>query len=95
MKIFASSIVGLFVAGLAFWFVFSTATVPPHPLSFLLLALVFGVSPIGSFWMLYMVIRHEKHPLPYVLLAFVPYVFVGYYLERVRGTRDRRSERRL
>lgn len=85
MKMFLWAIVGLAVAGFAFWFVTSSATVPPHPLPILVLALIFGVSPIGSFWMLYIVIRHEKHPLPYILLAFIPYFSLGYYFERVRG----------
>jgi len=35
--------------------------------------------------MLYMVIRHERRIKPYVLLAFIPYFFLGYYFERVRG----------
>jgi hypothetical protein len=35
--------------------------------------------------MLYRAIRYEKRPLPYVFLAFVPYAFLGYYFERVRG----------
>jgi hypothetical protein len=77
-------ILGVAVAGLAFWIVTSSATIPPRPLPLLMLALVFGVSPVGSFWMLYVVIRYEKHPLSYALLAFVPYFFVGYYFERVR-----------
>jgi hypothetical protein len=77
-------ILGSAVTGLAFWIVTSTATIPPHPLPLLLLALVFCVPPLGTFWMLYAVIRHERHPLSYVLLAFVPYFFVGYYFERVR-----------
>jgi hypothetical protein len=85
MKMFLYAILGLAVAALAFWVVTSTATIPPHPLPMLVLALVFGVSPLGSFWMLYTVIRYEKRPLPYIFLAFVPYLFVGYYFERIRG----------
>ena len=47
---------------------------------------LFGVIPLGGFWMAYMSIRYEKHPLPLVLLAFfVPFTFVWYYFERVRG----------
>jgi len=84
MKMVLWAISGFAVAGVAFWFVISTATMPPHPLALLMLALIFGVSPIGSFWMLYMVIRYEKRPLPYAFLAFIPYFSVGYYLERVR-----------
>lgn len=85
MKMFLWAIVGLAVAGLAFWLISSTATVPPHPALILVLALIFGISPFGTFWMLYIVIRYEKKPLPYILLAFVPYFSLGYYFERVRG----------
>lgn len=85
MKMFLWVAVGLVVAGLAFWFVTGTATVAPRPLPLLIVILVFGVSPIGTFWMLYMVIRHERRPMPYLLLAFLPYFFLGYYFERVRG----------
>lgn len=85
MRMFLWVILGFAVTVLAFWIVTSTATIPPHPLPLLMLALVFGVAPVGTFWMLYVVIRYEKHPLSYVLLAFVPYFFAGYYFERVRG----------
>jgi drug/metabolite transporter (DMT)-like permease len=85
MKMSLWAIVGIFVAGLAFWIVTSTATIPERPLPLLILALVFGVSPLGGFWMMYMAIRYENRPLPYILLAFIPYFFLGYYFERVRG----------
>jgi hypothetical protein len=85
VKMFLWALIGMVVAGLAFWFVTSAATVPERPLPLLVLTLVFGTSPLGTFWMLYMAIRYEKHPSPYVLLAFVPYFFLGYYFERVRG----------
>lgn len=85
MKMCLWAIFGFAIAGVAFWIVTSTETVPPRPLPLLGLALVFGVSPIGTFWMLYRVIRYEKRPFPFILLAFVPYFFLGYYFERVRG----------
>jgi hypothetical protein len=66
----------------------------PNPLPFLMLALVYGVSPIGSFWMLYMVIRYEKRPLPWLLLAFIPYFSFGYYFHRVRGRRNLKGDLR-
>jgi hypothetical protein len=94
MKMFLWAILGLVMAGAAFWFVASTATIPPHPLPLLMLALVYGVSPIGSFWMLYTVIRYEKRPLPWALLAFIPYFALGYYFHRVRGRRDLRGDLR-
>jgi hypothetical protein len=59
-------------------------SIPPTPINLLWLALLFGISPLGSFWMLFMAIRYEKHPLKYVLLAFIPYYFLAYYFERVR-----------
>ena len=96
MRMFLWSILGFAVAGLAFWIVTSTATIPPLPLPLLMLAFVFGVSPLGTFWMLYIVIRHEKNPLPYLLLAFIPYFFMGYYFERVRTNRlEKRLQTRL
>jgi len=45
--------------------------------------------------MLYMAIRYGTQPPPMMFLAFVPYAFLGYYLERVRpGKLRRRKERR-
>jgi hypothetical protein len=84
IKMFLWATFGFAVAGVAFWIVTSTETVPPRPLPLLVLALVFGVSPLGAFWMLYRVIRYERHPFPFILLAFIPYFFLGYYIERVR-----------
>jgi hypothetical protein len=84
MRMFLWAILGLAVAGCAFWIVTSTVTIPAGPLPLLGLALVFGVSPIGTFWMIYMAIRYERRPLPWLLLAFIPYFFLGYYFERVR-----------
>ena len=92
-KMFVWVIVGLTVAGAAFWFVASSATVPFNPLLLVPVSLIFGVSPIGTFWMLYIVIRYEKRPLPYILLAFIPFFSVGYYFERVRGKRLAASPR--
>ena len=89
MKKLLWAIFGSSVAGVAFWIVTSTETVPPRPLPILVLALIFVVGPIGSFWMMYRVIRYERHPFPYVLLAFIPYFFLGYYFERVRGQTTR------
>ena len=85
MKMIVSGVFGIAVAGLAFWVATTTQSVLPSPLPILILAAVYGVSPIGTFWMLYMAIRHERRPLLYIFLAFIPYSFVGYYLERVRG----------
>jgi hypothetical protein len=85
MRTFLWMCLGFAVTGWAFWVVTTKPTIPPNPLSILMLALVFGISPIGSFWMLYMVIRHEKRTMPYALLAFIPYFFVGYYFDRVRS----------
>ena len=84
-KTVISTIAGLCIAGLAFWIVTTTATIPENPLALVALALIFGVSPLGSFWMMYAAIRHEKKPLPYILLAFIPYAAVGYYFDRIRG----------
>lgn len=85
MKMFVWAILGFAMAGLAFWIVSSTETIPPHPLPLAVLAFIFGVAPLGSFWMMFMAIRYESRPWPYVLLAFLPYTFLGYYFERVRG----------
>ena len=85
VKMLLWATLGMAVTGVAFWIVSGTATVPPHPLPLVILALIFVVSPLGSFWMLYMAIRYESRPLLYVFLAFLPYFFVGYYLDRVRG----------
>ena len=90
MKMFLWGCLGFAVAGFAFWIVTTTETVPPHPLPLVLLALIFGVSPLGTFWMLFMVIRHEKRMMPYALLAFFPYSFLGYYFERVKGNSKRK-----
>lgn len=87
IRMFLWAILGFAVAGSAFWMISSTTTALPQPLSLLILAFVFGVSPVGTFWMLYVVIRHERRPLPYVLLAFIPYFSVGYYFERFRRNR--------
>ncbi len=46
---------------------------------------VFVVPPIGAWWLVYMVIRKESRVFPMILLALVPYGFVWYYFERVRG----------
>jgi drug/metabolite transporter (DMT)-like permease len=89
MKNFLWAIFGVAVAGVAFWIVSSTETVPPRALPILVLFLIFGAGPIGAFWMMYTAIRYEKHPLPYLLLAFVPYYFLGYYFDRVRGKKLR------
>jgi drug/metabolite transporter (DMT)-like permease len=94
MKTFLWVCLGFAVTGLAFWIVTTTETLPPRPLPLLMLALVFAVSPIGSFWMMYMAIRYEKRPLAYVFLAFIPYFFLGYYFERVRGRRNLNSDLR-
>ena len=77
--------IGCGVAGLAFWIVTTTETIPPKPFPLLILFLVFGFGPVGGFWMMYMAIRYEARPFRYLLLAFVPYYFIGYYFERIRG----------
>ena len=41
--------------------------------------------PIGSIWMIFVSYRHESNPWPYVLGALVPWVFVWYYISRVRA----------
>jgi hypothetical protein len=87
MKMLLWAIVAFAATGFAFWFVTSTATVSPHPLLIIPLGLIFCAAPLGTFWMLYMVIRHEGRPLPYILLAFIPFFFLGYYFERIRGKR--------
>lgn len=84
MRTFLWLILGLAVTGAAYWVVTSDAT-PPQPLLIAIVALIFVVPPFGSFWMLYMVIRYEKHQMPYLLLAFIPYFFLGYYFDRIRG----------
>ena len=85
MKMSVWITLGILVTALAFWIVVGDATFLFKPLFVPVIVLVFVVPPFGSFWMLYVVIRHEKRPLPYMLLAFVPYVFLGYYFDRVRG----------
>ena len=95
VKTFLWVCLGFAVTGLAFWIVTTTETIPPRPLPLLVLALVFGVSPLGTFWMLYTVIRHEKRIMPYALLAFIPYFFLGYYFERVRGRSKREDDSRM
>ena len=86
-KMFLWAVLGYALAGLAFWIVVSTATVPLQPLPLVGLSLIFGISSIGFFWMLFVVIRSERHPLSWILLAFIPYFAVGYYIERVRRNR--------
>jgi hypothetical protein len=95
MKTLLWACLGFAVTGFAFWIVTTTETIPLRPLPLVMLALVFAVSPFGTFWMLYMVIRHEKRIMPYVFLAFIPYFFLGYYFERVKGRRKREDDSRI
>lgn len=87
MKKLLWMIPGLAMIGFAFWVVTTSVPIPPSPINLLWLGLVFGVPPLGGFWMWYMAIRYEKQPLQYILLAFIPYFFLWYYFERVRGKR--------
>lgn len=50
-----------------------------------LVLMFFAVHPFGSLWMVYYSFRYEARPLPFVFLAFIPYSFLWYYFERVRG----------
>lgn len=79
------AIPGMALTGFAFWVVTTSVEISPNPFNLLWLGLVFGIPPLGTFWMLYMAIRYEKRPLPFMLLALIPYFFLGYYFERVRG----------
>jgi hypothetical protein len=83
MKLFLWILLGVVVAGLAFWTI--TTEGPQNPFLVFLVVVVFAIPPIGAFWMLYMAIRYETHPLPMILMAFVPYAFLWYYFERVRA----------
>jgi hypothetical protein len=83
MKLSLWILIGLLIAGLAFWTI-ATHEGSQNPVFVFLVVVVFAVPPIGAFWMLYMSVRHEKKPLPLMLLAFVPYAFLWYYFERVR-----------
>lgn len=49
------------------------------------LAIFYAIHPLGAVWMAYQCIRHEARPFPIILLVLVPYAFVWYYFERVRG----------
>jgi FtsH-binding integral membrane protein len=91
MKMFLWIALGVLVSGLALWIVTTNSNLPSQPLFFPVIALVFVLPPFGSFWMLYMAIRYEKRPLLYALLAFVPYVFLGYYFDRVRRKKLERN----
>jgi hypothetical protein len=71
----------------AFWVVTTSVEISPTPVNLLWIGLLFGIPPLGGFWMMYTAIRYEKRPLPFLLLAFLPFSFVGYYFERVRGKR--------
>jgi len=85
MKKFLWVFPGIVLMGFAFWVVTTSVPIAPSPINLTWLGLLFGVPPIGTFWMWYVVFRYEKRPLSYVLLALIPYFFVGYYFERIRG----------
>ncbi|MCU1287063.1 MAG: hypothetical protein JWO13_3413 [Acidobacteriales bacterium] len=90
-KLILCIIVGLSVNGLALWML-TTREDPEHSILLLLVLLVFAAPPIGAFWMMYMSIRFQKNPFPMILLAmFIPYSFVWYYIEHVRGKRLQRA----
>jgi hypothetical protein len=76
---------GIALIGFAFWVVTTSVEISPSPINLLWIGLVFGIPPLGTFWMWYMAIRYERRPLLFMLLAFIPYFFLGYYFERVRG----------
>jgi hypothetical protein len=57
----------------------------------LVLAL-FMLHPPGAFWMVYRAVRYEERPLPTVALACLPYSYIWYYFERVRGQPHRRGQ---
>jgi len=92
MKSFLWPVVGLAIAGLLVCIAVNTATVSPHLVSqvfIALYALLTVAAALGAFWMLYTAIRYERDPLPYILLAFIPFYWFGYYLDRVRSERLR------
>ena len=78
-------IVAVVVYAIAFWVVFAPGNTSQMPFFIPLVVTVFVVPPIGGWWLIYIVIRHEKRVFPIILLAFVPYGFVWYYFERMRG----------
>jgi hypothetical protein len=83
MKLAAYVIAGFVVLGLAFIMV--TQPLGRNPLFMALFVFIFATPPLGAFWMMYQAIRYEKAPLLLILLAFLPYTFVWYYFEHVRG----------
>ena len=83
------TIVAVVVFAFAFW-VIVTPGDPRRVAWFVPVSIaVFVVPPIGAWWLVYMVIRKESRVFPMILLAFVPYGFIWYYFERVRGGNDK------
>jgi hypothetical protein len=46
---------------------------------------LFMASGLGGLWAAYMVIRHDARIFPTILIVLLPYGFLWYYFEHVRG----------
>jgi hypothetical protein len=84
VKLTAYVFAGFLVAGVALLLIARSGP-NVNPLLMMVFVAIFAVPPLGGFWMMYQAIRYEKEPFPLVLLAFIPYTFLWYYFERVRG----------
>ena len=81
MKLWAWVVLGMSVAGLAFWFIVRTHG---NPVPVIVFVLIDAVATLGAFWMMYVALRCEKNPWPMFWLAFLPFASVWYYFEHVR-----------
>src|SRR5437660_11379298 len=88
MKLLFWILLGFATVAVTTW-VIMTPGKPQNPSLILVLMIVYAAAPVGTFWMLYAVVRRENRPLPMVLLAFVPFAFLWYYFEHVRGQMPR------
>jgi hypothetical protein len=84
MKFALWVLLGLGVTGVAFWLV-TSPWFPKNPVIETIVFAFFALPSVGAFWMLYVAVRFERNPTAYVFLAFIPYSFMWYYFERVRG----------
>ena len=84
MKPVPMGIVAVVVYAVALWAVLTPGI--PNSLLFIPISIaVFVIPPIGAWWLIYTVIRHEKSVFPIILLALVPYGFIWYRFDRLKG----------
>lgn len=82
--LWALLIIGL--AALGFWLI-AGPWFPRTTLEMVVFVAFFVASGLGGMWAAYMVVRHEAQIFPVILVVLLPYGFVWYYFERVRGNR--------